>query len=198
MARHRVPPEVSRQREVTAWDLVTRGVSQAAIAKALGVTPSAVSQILDRVETRVLKDLEKKVQRQKARQHSRLEHIYSEAMAAWDESKKPKKKSRSEKLVAGGLTAQQLATAPDGRPLIGGPTTLREKTTNEAATGEGNFLFLQTALGALSDQRKLWGLDAPKKVDVLDQRRPLEKLSYEELQARAREADALLAAENGD
>lgn len=195
----KVPRALVVERETIAWQMACAGRPQSAIAARLEISQPAVSQILKRVSTRSLKQLEDEVAQRKALQNVRLEQIYAESMDAWNESKKPRKKSRSKKLVAGGLTPGQLAGMPDGRALVGAPTaphTLREETTNEASTCDGNFLFLQTALAALADQRKLWGIDAPKKLDILDKRRPLEKLSDDELLARARENAALLAADD--
>lgn len=178
--RQPIPPALSREREVRAWELACRGKTHAAIAEELGVSRPAVSQILARVSARSLKQLNAKVEHQKALQTARLEHIYGEAMAAWEESKKPQKKSRQRK--ASVLAAKGVAG-------------VKEETLNEAATSCGNFLFLQTALTALGDLRTMWGINAPKKVDVLDQRRPLEKLTDEELERRALENAALLGAE---
>ena len=192
----KVPRALVVERETTAWTMACQGRTQYEIAAKLGISQPAVSQILKRVSTRVLKQLETEVAQRKALQNIRLEGIYAEAMDAWHESKQPKKKSRSKKLVAGGgLTPEQLTAARDGVPLHVGQRTVREETTNEAATCDGNFLFLQTALAALADQRKLWGIDAPKQLDILDKRRPLEKLSEEELRQRAHENAALLASE---
>jgi len=194
----KVPRALVVERETTAWRMACAGKSQSEIAEHLGITQPAVSQILKRVSTRVLKDLDGSVARQKVIQDVRLEHIYAESMEAWAKSKTPKKKSKRKKLTAG-LSPTQLAQLPDGVALPGrngAPLTLREETTDEACTSDGNFLFLQTALMALADKRKLWGIDAPKKVDLVDQRRPLEKLTDEELLARARENAALLEADD--
>lgn len=191
----RVAPAVVREREIRAWDLYVREhKTQSEIAEALSISQPAVSQILARVERRVLTELTRKVERQKATQHSRLEHIYREAMLAWESSKKPRKKTRQKEVNGGGMTAAQLAAARDGQPIVRSPGAKTE-LLNEAATSDGNFLFLQTALGALGDLRKLWGINAPKKLEVEDKRRPLEKLTDEQLRERAAEAAALLAVE---
>ncbi len=190
----KVSAEVARDREVRAWAMRCAGASQDAIATTLGITQQAVSLILRRVSSRLLKALEKDVEERKALHTARLEHIFSEAIGAWDESKKPRKKSSSKKTRVG-LTPQQLVSLDDGKPFTGTAVDVREETRNEATTTDGNVAMLLAALQALADQAKLWGLNAAKKIDLLDKRRPLEKLTDEELQRRARENAALLGAD---
>jgi predicted DNA-binding protein YlxM (UPF0122 family) len=172
---------VAREREVKAWSLAVAGRTHTEIAKELGVTQQAVSQMLRRLEQRVIAQLSDKIETLKARQLARLEHIYGQAMAAWTTSKDPRKKSRRKK-----LTTLSAAMVPNGTPAL--PTGVREETSDQAETSDGNFLLLETALHALADQRKLLGLDAPKRIDhtLSDQRRPLEKMSEDELAAEAR------------
>ena len=52
--------------------------------------------------------------------------------------------------------------------------------------------------GAFTDGLAEITLNAPKKLDLVDKRRPLEKLTDDELLERARENAALLAAENSE
>ena len=187
----KVLPEVVRQREVDAWRMRCDGHDQAAIAAKLGVTQQAVSLI------RTLKTLEQDVSQALAVHTARLERIYREAMHAWEESKKPKQKSRSHKVVTPAAAAD-LAAMQDGQVIVGGlpgPVTLKETTTKEASKSDGDVAYLAEALRADGELRKLHGINAPKKIDMLDKRRPLEKLSDEELAQRRREADELLAAE---
>lgn len=63
------------------------------------------------------------------------------------------------------------------------PHGIREETVSEAATTEGDCTFLETALQALADQRKLLGLNAPRQIDhtLAEKKRPLERLTDEEL-----------------
>jgi hypothetical protein len=195
----KVPPEVVRQREVDAWALRCAGTEQAAIAEQLGVTQQAVSLILKRVSARAMKQLDADVLSARAVHTARLERIFAEAMHAWDESKKPRQKSRSRKTIVP-AAGPDLAEMHVGQQIIGGlPTAavLREETVKEASKSDGDVGYLQAALHADAEQRKLHGINAPKKIDLLDKRRPLEKLTDEELAKRAAEADALLRAEGG-
>jgi DNA-binding transcriptional regulator YdaS (Cro superfamily) len=193
----KVSRELVRQREATAWALRCAGEDQATIAEKLGVTQPAVSQMLARVSKRVLKALEQDVSQAVSIHTARLERIFREAMHAWEESKKPKQKSRSHKVVVP-ATGADLAAMTEGQVLVGGvpgPVTLRETSTKEASKSDGDVAYLAEALRADAELRKLHGINAPKKIDLLDKRRPLEKLSDEELAERAREGLALLAAE---
>ena len=73
-----------RTRERRTMDLTVLGWSQHQIAADLGVTQAAVSKILNRVERRALRELTATVERHKVRHTLRLDHIYAEAMRAWE------------------------------------------------------------------------------------------------------------------
>lgn len=193
----KVSREVARQREVDAWRMRCEGDDQDTIAAALGVTQPAVSQILARVGKRKGAQLDVEVEQRRTLHRARLEWIFAEAMKAWAESKKPKQKSRHQKTVFPAAAAD-LAAMLDGQPLIGGlPTAaaIREVSIKEAMKSDGHSPYLKVALEADAELRKMDGIDAPKKIDLLDQRRPLEKLTDEELAKRAAEAEALLKAD---
>jgi predicted transcriptional regulator len=195
----RVPPALAREREVQAWDLACAGRSQDYIAQQLGVTQPAVSQILRRVTTRHLKRLEAEVDERKAVHTARLEYIVAEALEAWEKSKEARKRSSRKKTVIPGelgpQTPEALAAAPDGQPIARRPDiTAKEERFDQAETTAGEVAYLQMALTADAELRKLHGIYAPKKLDILDKRRPLEKLTDDELAQRARENAAELAA----
>src|SRR5262245_35585369 len=76
-----------RTRELRAMELTVLGWSQHHIAKDLGISQAAVSKLLKRVEIRLLCELSETMGRQKAKQMLRLEHLFAEAMGAWNESK---------------------------------------------------------------------------------------------------------------
>ena len=71
-----------RTREWRAMELAILGWSQPQIAADLGISQAAVSKLLKRIEVRLLRELAETVQRQKARQTLRLEHLFAEAMRA--------------------------------------------------------------------------------------------------------------------
>jgi transcriptional regulator with XRE-family HTH domain len=136
-----------RLREVQVHDLVLEGRTQHQIAAALGISQPAVSKILRRVEERLLADVAYKAERQRARQTLRLEYVYGQAIQAWQDSKQE------------GLRRRQRKTEHDG----GTGSTVAE-LISEARHGDPRYL--DEARKALSDLRKVWGIDAPERVSV--------------------------------
>jgi DNA-binding MarR family transcriptional regulator len=172
--RGHVPPVVARTREQRALELVQQGVPQVEIAKQLEVTPAAITKMLQRIERRVLAELTAHVERQRARQTVRLEYLYGEALAAWERSKEPRKRSRR---------------------VVSGAKKHQVEQLDEAQTSAGDAGFLQAARDVLADQRELWGLNAPKRLHVgEDTRRPFKDLSDEDLAQRAAEGRTALQA----
>ncbi len=152
----RVSKELARQREQAAFDLTLQGLSEAQIAAELAkqglgeVTQQAVSKMLIRIEERMLKELSAKIQTKKIRHEAALWKIYHAAMAAWEESKKPQKS----------LTTKHAPSGENGQPgkVLESHSTLRDQ--------DGDPRYLEQARQALADLRKLWGLDAAKKLEV--------------------------------
>ena len=163
-------------RELRAIELAVQGWSQRRIAAELGVSQPAVSKILRRVEDRVLEELVVEGERQKARQTLRLDHVYTESMRAWEQSKADTTRRRQRQTQAGTDRAG---------------TTVAELIT---ATQCGDPRFLEQGRRALADQRALWGLDAPQKLDVRATRNPFDELSEEALSALLGQQRQLLAA----
>lgn len=80
-----VPPrEMTRERERRAWEMRQRGWTITRIADALGIDVSTVSRMLRRVDTRYLETMREAVALLKSEQSSRLEYLYSQAIAAWE------------------------------------------------------------------------------------------------------------------
>jgi predicted transcriptional regulator len=147
-------------------ELSNQGFTQVEIAVELGITQAAVSKIVRRVETRILKDRFPLIERQWARQTYRLEHIYREAMRAWARS-------------IGEKTRRRQRRAQDGKH---GPVIAELVMEIE----HGNPQFLEVGRKALADIRKLCGISAPESISVAAQpERPYEHLSDEELRQRA-------------
>ena len=135
-----------RLREAQVLEHVLEGRTQQHIADALGISQPAVSKIVRRVEDRLLADLADKADRQRARQTLRLDYIYAEAMAAWQDSKQE------------ALRRRQRKTEHDG-----GESTVAELVSENR---HGDPRFLDEARKALADLRKLWGIDAPERVSI--------------------------------
>ena len=147
-----------RAREGRAMELATQGWSQHRIAAELQISQPAVSKLLRRVEDRILRELTAAVERQKARHTLRLEHLYAEALRAWEQSKQDATRRRQRKTVgrAGGATG----------------ATVAELVVEEQ---HGDPRYLEEGRKALADLRKLWGLDAPHKVDIRATRKPVRR-----------------------
>jgi hypothetical protein len=146
-------------------ELVVLGWTQHQIAADLGVSQAAVSKILKRVETRVLQELTSVAERHKARHTLRLEHLFAEAMRAWEASKADTTRRRQRKTDGGS----------------GGPGATVAEIVSENQHGDPRYL--EEARKAMADQRKLWGLDAPQKMDVRASRMPYADMSEDDLQA---------------
>jgi len=166
-----------RTRELRAMELSVLGWSQHQIAADLGVSQAAVSKILRRSEERILGELRAIVERQKVRHTLRLEHMFAEAMRAWGHSKTDTTRRRQRKT--------QGATG-------GAATTVAEIVSENQ---HGDPRYLEEARKTLADHRKLWGLDAPQKVDVRASRNPFDGMSEQELRDElARQAQLLAPA----
>lgn len=139
------------------------GWSQHQIAADLGVSQAAVSKILTRVEIRVLREMTVIVERQKARHTLRLEHLFAEAIQAWERSKTDSTRRRQRKTQSG---------------QGGADATLAEIVTENQ---HGDPRYLDEARKALADHRKLWGLDAPHKLDVRASRNPYDGMTDDAL-----------------
>ena len=165
-------------REQRVLDRSVAGVSQRQIAQEEGITQSAVSKILRRVEARVLEELMARVEQQKVRQTLSLEHVYRQSLAAWETSKgdatrRVQTKTQTAAGASSGTVAQLVVENRHGDPR-----------------------FLEIARKALADQRRVWGLDAPQKLDVRATRGPFEAMTDAALAAElARQRQLLTAIE---
>ncbi len=122
-----------------AWSLRQRGWSQHRIAEAIGVSQPTVCKWLDAINARELKRLSARVEAMKVEQDEVLKHIVCEALEAWERSKQPKKRAKSQTGVGGAVTV------------------------SEATEREGEPAYLAAAFGGLDRLRALWGLNSPAK-----------------------------------
>lgn len=163
----KVAADVARAREQRAWFLRTREFrTHEEIALDLGVERSTVSKALKRLLSRVSLETEGEVRNKKMEQVAQLEGIAAEAMQAWRDSKKSK--TRVTKRTRPGATAK-------GEEGVRPP----EDVTQHAEQQTGNVLYLQEAVAALAEVRKILGLDAPVKSDVTSGGRSLEVRAYD-------------------
>jgi DNA-binding MarR family transcriptional regulator len=132
-----------------AMELALQGSTQRQIANELGVSQAAVSKILHRVEVRATNEQNGIRGRLKARYTLRLEHLYAEAMTAWERSKTDMTRRRQRKTQGG---AQ-------------GSATIAELVVENQ---HGDPRYLEQGRKALADLTKLWGHDAPQAVNTND------------------------------
>ena len=135
-------------REQRVLERSVAGLSQREIAAEEGITQSAVSKILQRVEARVFKEFVARVEQQKGRQDMSLRFIFQEGMKAWEASKTDATRRVQKKT----------------QPAAGASSTTVAQLVVENRHGDSRYL--EIARKALADQRRVWGLDAPHKVDV--------------------------------
>jgi predicted transcriptional regulator len=157
-----------QNRAIRAMELSIRGQTQHAIARELGISQAAVSKMRHRLESRIYVELARVRGRQKAVCSLRLEHLYGQAIQAWERSQRDMTR-KLQRMTQGGAQ--------------GGATVAELVTENE----HGDPRYLEEARKALADLTKLWGLDAPYKVEVRANtpRQDLSGLSLPELSKRA-------------
>lgn len=123
---------------------VCRGEGQQPIADRYGISQQRVSRIIQTVDSYLANDEwhVNRLRRVKGRQLARLEHIYQQAWEAFQRS----------------ITTRTIRTVAGTDR--GADSDLREKVVQKLA---GDSRFLREMREALADQRKLLGLDAPRK-----------------------------------
>jgi hypothetical protein len=135
-----VPAKTTRAREARAWELKSRGYTDARIAAELGVSRSTVTKALGRVERRELGRLSDQFEAQKVLVLARLEAILRAAWEGWDLSKRPERTVRV-RHGPRGRTAERVWRSRCGDPRC-----------------------LNLVRRVLRDIRELLGLDAPRQV----------------------------------
>ena len=139
----RLPKEVAQERERIAWDLRLKGMTHHEIADFMGLNRSAVTKLLKRIRSRVNEKLDSDVGQHRSEQIARLERIYKESMDAWENSKLASKTVIKEEGQIGRASGQ--------------------KTTVKVEDADGDPRYLNIAMQALADLRKILSLDAPSK-----------------------------------
>ena len=152
--------------EERAWTLyVNAGKTQAQIAAELGVHQTTIGKAVRRVEERLQAEFKEARLRGRIHQLARLDHIYAEAIAAFTRSKLSQAASAS-------WRPEALEVPPAERP--------------------GDPRFLNAAMTALAEKRKILGLDAPAQFQMVDTKRPYRDLSDAELERELWEGLAAL------
>ena len=160
----REPRATVQARALRVLERSVAGLSQREIATEEGISQSAVSKILQRLEARVLEELVGRVEQQKVRQTLCLDHLYRESLRAWEASKAD-------------ATRRVQRTTHAGAGAVGGGTVAQLVVE----TQHGDPRYLEVARKVLADQRRVWGLDAPQKLDVRATEGPFDAMSDEAL-----------------
>jgi predicted transcriptional regulator len=132
-----------RQREQQVVQLASEGHSQHEIARLVGISQPAVSQLLRRVDERWFRDNQDQVGRQKAEQTRKLEHVYREALRAWERSKAQRTRRRQRKTEG---------------TAAGAGAAVAEVIVDDS---HGDHRYLETARRALADLSRIWGTATP-------------------------------------
>lgn len=168
----KVKKEISVQRETTAWDLRTRkGYTHAKIAEDLGLERSAVTKILRRVSSRASKEMLDEAVEEKITQIAQLHTIVEESMQAWERSKDAAK------------TMTQYLRAIS----IEGANGEQKNTTLKVEEQAGDARYLETAMKAMAEIRKLLGIDSPAKLMNIN----LDNLTDQQLERLAKGEDLM-------
>ena len=126
------------ERDMLIWELRAKGQTLRQIASAVDLSKTRIHDILERIEDATLAKFSERIEHEKIRQEARLEYLYNQALKGWEGSQRPTRKTRVK--------------------AVKGERASTEKTMEET-TSSGNPQFLAEARGALSDKRKVWGLD---------------------------------------
>ncbi len=110
----KTPHEITLERERKVWRLRLKSWSQENIAAELGITQSAVSQILKRLFERYYEENMVEIEQVKVEQVAQLEYIASEAMRAWVRSKKNSQRKNDVRYLSAAMKAKE-----DIRKILG-------------------------------------------------------------------------------
>ena len=124
-------------RDLEIYAQVCAGRTQQAVGDAIGLSRQRIHVIVRQVEAWLAPQMMEQIREVKARHTTSLEHVFREAMAAWEKSKQDQLKFRT------GSTAQGEI----------------EETTRTQTCGDPRFL--DAAMKALEQIRKMWGANAP-------------------------------------
>lgn len=144
------------ERQLNVWYLRQEGMTEAKIAATLGVNRALVIKDLDTVTNRLMRRMDSMAERIKLEQTYQLQHVLSEALEAWEASKKPAKRNTTKQY-------QQPATLPNPVNVPANQASIQMQLTSAIHTistsdRTGNVEYLNVALQTMEQLRKLWGI----------------------------------------
>lgn len=143
-ARSRIVGQPSPEEIAVYADYISGGTILSLMAKYGYASTNSITAIVKKIDKWLIPQFMGDIRAIKCQHTERLLHIVSEAMAAWERSKRDKVQFEHERDDTGRLTL------------------LKMKREAQA----GNPTFLATAMKALEDVRKIWGADAPVRMEV--------------------------------
>lgn len=128
-------------RDMQIYALVSRGQSQKKVAAKFDLSPTSIHFITKKIDGWLAPQLMSQIREIKAGHTSRLMHIYQEAMAAWEKSK------RMEEIEIEKNASKNPGTDYKRRYPVGNPA------------------YLDQARAALDQIRDIWGANAPLQIE---------------------------------
>ena len=141
------------ERRMKAWYLRQEGYTEARIAAQLGASQKTITDDLQIVISRLTRKMDAMAERIKLEQTYQLQHVLSEALAAWEESKKPTKRNTTKQYQQ--PVNPMYATTTQAAVQMQLTSAIHTISTNERT---GNVEYLNMALQAMEQLRKLWGI----------------------------------------
>jgi transcriptional regulator with XRE-family HTH domain len=171
-----------------ALKLHGQGWTQREIADKIGVSQSRVHQMLKAIRMRLHDEQRREMALIRMSELQRFNHIYREAMSAWERSKGKDGKRRKTRIE------QDLVKTMTSDTLSETHVPVNSKRVLEEIETDGNPRFLTVAMRALDAEARLLGTYAPVKVSQSRELKPEEDLSELDLMKQAAaELNAMIA-----
>lgn len=160
-----------------AVHLAAAGKTHRQIAEQLGISQPAVTKLLQRANEVLYREIRTTLNSWKVGQTQSAMWVFREAAEAWEKSKKPR-----QRVVR--VTKKKTIVDKDGKAVeLDEPVEQR----TEVLQSNGDVNYLVMADRAMATVRRIWGLDAPTKVQATREPTIEEQATDAELLARMQE-----------
>lgn len=168
----RINATQQRERERQAWAYRAEGMTHERIAELIGAERSTITKMLARLADRALGELTEDVSEEKMAQVSILRRIVDESMQAWERSKNPEKTvtKRAPVIEDAEKNHRRRGTGRSDSYLL-----------SRVIDSDGDPRYLDMALKALGEIRKVLGLNAPTGIDVTTGGKTIDKIEVIEI-----------------
>lgn len=151
----KVNSKLQKEREKIAWDLKSRGWTNAQIANELQLETSTITKMMQRLTQQANGSLMALIIEEKYSQIAQLRHVVAEAMEGWERSK----------MVDKTMTTRSVPIPASGEGRNAKPaSSLPKENVVQIKEVDGDPRFLEVANKARAEIRKILGLDAAFKV----------------------------------